>query len=75
MLIARWVKMDFSLETRPLTGLSDQVDHLGFNRFDVQARISLGRIAMAPDVQIGRRQRMPPCVTVITALLALPDLS
>lgn len=68
MLIARRMKMDFSLETWPLAGLSDQVDHLGLNRLDVQARISLGRITVAPYVQVGRGQRMSPCVTVITVL-------
>lgn len=68
MLIAGRVKMDFSLETWPLTSLSDQIDDFRLNRLDVQARIGLRRITVTPYVQVGRRQRMPPCVTVITAL-------
>lgn len=60
--------MNLSLEFRPLTSLSNQVDDFGFNRFDVQAWIAFRRVAVTPYIQAGRRQLMPPCVSVIAVL-------
>jgi hypothetical protein len=55
MVSIRRMEMNFSLESRPLAGLSDQVDHFGFNRFDVKAGSSRRRIAVTPDIQAGFR--------------------